>query len=113
MILVLRNIETQPLVGDKVESCYKSQVQIIKTLKMCMLLDKDVTHVTIAVIKDINKNPKPLDLIILLLVFSGTAKQKSAETLFKQNIQCGFYRISLLHALYSDYKEVYIYFAKN
>nr|XP_012219220.1 PREDICTED: Fanconi anemia group D2 protein homolog isoform X1 [Linepithema humile] len=106
MILVLRSIETQPLAGDEVKDCYKNQVQIIKTLKMCMLLAKEVTHAAIAVIKDINKNPKPLDLIILLLVFSGMVKQKNAEILLKQNIQCGFYRISLLHTLYSDYKEV-------
>ncbi|XP_029669921.1 Fanconi anemia group D2 protein isoform X4 [Formica exsecta] len=106
MLLILRNIEMQPLAGDKVEECYKNQVQIIQTLKMCMSLDKDVTYAAIMVVKDINKNPKPLDLIILLLVFSGTTRQKTAEVLLKQNIRCGFYRISLLHTLYNDYKEV-------
>ncbi|KAL6438774.1 hypothetical protein ACFW04_004639 [Cataglyphis niger] len=106
MLLILRNIEMQPLAGDKVEEYYKNQVQIIQTLKMCMSLDKDVTHAAIMVVKDINKNPKPLDLIILLLVFSGTTRQKTAEALLKQNIRCGFYRISLLHTLYNDYKEV-------
>ncbi|KAL6256143.1 hypothetical protein P5V15_012263 [Pogonomyrmex californicus] len=106
MLLILRNIEMQPLAGDKTKDCYKTQVEIIKTLKMYMLLSKDVTDAAITVIKNINKNPKPLDLIILFLIFSGTIKQKSAEILLKQNIQCGFYRISLLHMLYSDYKEV-------
>lgn len=106
MLLVLRTIEMQPLVGDKTENCYKNQLQIVKTLKMCMLLAKDVIEAAITVIKNINKNPKPLDLIILLLVFSGTIKQKNAEALLKQNIRCGFYRISLLHILYNDYKEV-------
>ncbi|XP_018406104.1 PREDICTED: Fanconi anemia group D2 protein homolog [Cyphomyrmex costatus] len=106
MLLTLRNVEMQPLAGDKAENCYKNQVRIIKTLKMCMLLDKDVTDAAITVIKDINKNPKPLDLIILLSVYSGTIRQKNAETLLKQNIRCGFYRISLLHTLYNDYKEV-------
>ncbi|CAL1683048.1 unnamed protein product [Lasius platythorax] len=106
MLLVLRNIEMQPLAGDKVEECYKNQVQIIQTLKMCMLLSKDVTHAAIIVVKDINQNPKPLDLIILLLIFSGTTRQKNAEALLKQNIRCGFYRTSLLHTLYNDYKEV-------
>ncbi|EZA54061.1 hypothetical protein DMN91_000826 [Ooceraea biroi] len=105
-LLVLRNIEMQPLAGDKVEECYKNQVQIVKTLKMCMLLVKDVVPVVLALIKDINKNAKPMDLIILLLVFSGTTRQKSAETLLKQNIRCGFYRISLLHTFYNEYKEV-------
>lgn len=109
MLLVLRTIEMQPLAGDKAENCYKNQVQIVKTLKMFMLLAKDVTEVAITIIKDINKNPKPLDLIILLLVFSGKIKQKNAEALLKQNIRCGFYRISLLHTLYNDYKEVCIY----
>lgn len=80
---------------------------------MYILLGKNVTYAAIAVIKDINKNPKALDLIILLLVFSGIVKQRNAETLLKQNIQCGFYRISLLHTLYSDYKEVSIYFANK
>lgn len=98
----------QPLAGDKIEEYYKYQVQIIQTLKTFMLLDKDMINAAIIVIKDINKNPKPLDLIILLLVFSGTTKQKSAEALLKQNTRCGFYRISLLHTLYSDYKEVCI-----
>jgi len=106
MLLVLRNIEMQPLAGDKIEDCYKNQVQIIKTLKTSMLLVKDVSHVAVTLIKDINKDPKPMDLIILLLVFSGTVRQKNAETLLKQNIRCGFYRISLLHTFYNDYKEV-------
>lgn len=113
MLLILRNIEMQPLAGDKVEECYKNQVQIIQTLKMCMSLDKDVTYAAIMVVKDINKNPKPLDLIILLLVFSGTTKQKTAEALLKQNIRCGFYRISLLHTLYNDYKEVCTHLANK
>ncbi|XP_014473456.1 PREDICTED: uncharacterized protein LOC106743781, partial [Dinoponera quadriceps] len=106
MLLVLRNIEMQPLAGDKVHNCYKNQVQIVKTLKMCMLLNKDVTHTAITVIRDINKNPKPLDVIILLLIFAGTTKQKNAESLLKQNVRCGFYRTSLLQILYNDYKEV-------
>jgi len=110
MLLILRNIEMQPLAGDKAENCYKNQVQIIKTLKMYMLLARDMTDAVITVIKDINKNPKPLDLIILLLVY-GTIRQKNAETLLKQNIRCGFYRISLLHMVYNNYKEVCIYFA--
>lgn len=99
----------QPLAGDKVEDCYENQMQIIKTLKTCMLIAKDVTHTVITVVKDINKNPKPLDLIVLLLICSGTIKQKNAEALLKQNIRSGFYRISLLHTLYNDYKEVGIF----
>ncbi|XP_018051379.1 PREDICTED: Fanconi anemia group D2 protein [Atta colombica] len=106
MLLILRTVEIQPLAGDDAESCYKNQVRIIKTLKICMLSAKDVTDTTITVIKNINKNPKPLDLIILILIYSGTMKQKNAEALLKQNIRCGFYRISLLHTLYNDYKEV-------
>jgi len=106
MLLILRTVEMQPLAGDDAENCYKNQVRIIKTLKICMLSAKDVTDTTITVIKNINKNPKPLDLIILILIYSGTMKQKNAEALLKQNIRCGFYRISLLHTLYNDCKEV-------
>lgn len=109
MLLVLRNIEMQPLAGDKVHDCYKNQVQIVKTLKTYMLLNKDMTFVALTVIKNINKNPKPIDLIILLLIFSGTIRQKNAESLWKQNIRCGFYRASLLQTLYNDYKEVCIF----
>ncbi|KYN44497.1 Fanconi anemia group D2 protein [Trachymyrmex septentrionalis] len=106
MLLILRNVEMQPLAGDDAENCYKNQVRMIKTLKICMLSTRDVTDIAITVIKNINKNPKPLDLIILILIYSGTMKQKNAEALLKQNIRCGFYRISLLHTLYNDYKEV-------
>ncbi|KAG5317164.1 FACD2 protein, partial [Pseudoatta argentina] len=106
MLLILRNVEMQPLAGDDAENCYKNQVRMIKTLKICMLSARDVTDTAITVIKNINKNPKPLDLIILILIYSGTMKQKNAEALLKQNIRCGFYRISLLHTLYNDYKEV-------
>ncbi|XP_011859367.1 PREDICTED: Fanconi anemia group D2 protein [Vollenhovia emeryi] len=106
MLLVLRNIEMQPLTGDEAENYYKNQVQIVKTLKMYMLLAKNVTDTAITIIKDIDKNPKPLDLIILLLVFSGTIRQKNAEALLKQHIRSGFYRIRFLCTLYNDYKEV-------
>ncbi|EGI64262.1 Fanconi anemia group D2 protein [Acromyrmex echinatior] len=106
MLLILRSVEMQPLAGDDAENCYKNQVRMIKTLKICMLSARDVTDTAITVIKNINKNPKSLDLIILILIYSGTMKQKNAEALLKQNIRCGFYRISLLHTLYNDYKEV-------
>lgn len=108
MLLILRNIEMQPLAGDKVNDCYKNQVQIVKTLKMCMLLNKNLTHIAITVVKDINKDPKPFDLIILLVIFAGTIRQKNAESLWKQNVRCGFYRTSLLSTLYNDYIEVCI-----
>ena len=113
MLLILRNVEMQPLAGDDAENCYKNQVRMIKTLKICMLSTRDVTDIAITVIKNINKNPKPLDLIILILIYSGTMKQKNAEALLKQNIRCGFYRISLLHTLYNDYKEVCICVVKK
>lgn len=112
MLLALRNIEMQPLAGDKFHECYKNQVHIVKTLKTCMLLNKDVTHAAITIVKD-NKNPKPLDLIILLLIFAGTTRQKNAESLWKQNIRCGFYRTSLLQTLYNDYKEVRTFLCKR
>lgn len=100
----------QPLAGDKIEDCYKNQMQIVKTLKMCMSLTKNVTNTLITVIKEINKNPKPLDLIILLLASSDTMKQTGSESLLKQNVRSGFYRISLLQAFYNDYKGVCIFY---
>lgn len=104
---VLRNIDIQPLVGDEIEECYQNQLNIINTLKMNMLLSKNVVNATMIVIKDITKEPKPLDIILLLLIFLTTEmKRKAVETIFKQHIRSGFYRTSLLNLLYSDYKQV-------
>ncbi|XP_043521887.1 Fanconi anemia group D2 protein homolog isoform X2 [Frieseomelitta varia] len=104
---VLRNIDIQPLVGDKIEECYQNQLNIVNTLKMNMLLSKNIVNGTMIVIKDITKDPKPLDIILLLLIFLTTEmKRKAVETIFKQHIRSGFYRTSLLNLLYSDYKQV-------
>ncbi|KOX76250.1 Fanconi anemia group D2 protein like protein [Melipona quadrifasciata] len=104
---VLRNIDIQPLVGDKIEECYQNQLNIVNTLKMNMLLSKNIVNTTMIVIKDITKDPKPLDIILLLLIFLTTEmKRKAVETIFKQHIRSGFYRTSLLNLLYNDYKQV-------
>ncbi|XP_003402300.2 Fanconi anemia group D2 protein [Bombus terrestris] len=104
---VLRNTDIQPLVGEKIEECYQSQLNIVNTLKMSMLLSKNIVNATITVIKDITKDPKPLDIILLLLISLTTeAKRKMIEAIFKQHIRSGFYRTSLLNLLYSDYKQV-------
>ncbi|XP_076664603.1 fancd2 [Andrena cerasifolii] len=106
-VTVLRNTDIQPLVGEKVEECYQQQLYIVNTLKMSMLLSKNTVNTTITVIKDITKDPKPLDIILLLLIFSTTeAKRRIVETIFKQHIRSGFYRTSLLSLLYNNYKEV-------
>ncbi|OAD52770.1 Fanconi anemia group D2 protein [Eufriesea mexicana] len=104
---VLRNTHIQPLVGEDIEECYQSQLDIVNTLKMNMLHSKNVVNKTITLIKDIIKDPKPLDIILLLLIFSTTKiKKKTIETIFKQHIRSGFYRTSLLNLLYNDYKKV-------
>ncbi|XP_003701839.3 fancd2 [Megachile rotundata] len=104
---ILRNIDMQPLVGEKVEECYKNQLNIVNILKMSMLTSKNIVNATITVIKDITKDPKPLDIILLLLIFSTTeSKKRIIETMFKQYIRSGFYRTSLLTSLYNDYKQV-------
>ncbi|XP_017797384.1 PREDICTED: Fanconi anemia group D2 protein [Habropoda laboriosa] len=103
---VLRNTDIQPLVGEKTEECYQSQLNIVNTLKMNMLLSKNVVNASITVIKDI-KEPKPLDIILLLLIVTtAEMKRKTVETIFKQHIRSGFYRTSLLSLLYNDYKQV-------
>lgn len=79
----------------------------MNTLKMSMLLSKNIVNATITVIKDITKDPKPLDIILLLLISLTTeVKRKIIEAIFKQHIRSGFYRTSLLNLLYSDYKQV-------
>ncbi|XP_029048341.1 Fanconi anemia group D2 protein homolog isoform X1 [Osmia bicornis bicornis] len=106
-LLILRNIDMQPLVGEEVEKCYQNQLNIINTLKMNMFTSKNIVNTAITVIKDITNDPKPFDIILLLLIFSTTElKKKNIETMFKQNIRSGFYRISLLNLLYNNYKQV-------
>ncbi|XP_076181761.1 fancd2 isoform X2 [Ptiloglossa arizonensis] len=106
-LTVLRNTDIQPLVGEKVTECYQNQMDIVNALKMNMLLSKNVVNTTIAFVKDVTKDPKPLDIILLLLIFSTTEiKRKNVETIFKQHIRSGFYRTSLLNSLYNDYKQV-------
>ncbi|XP_076231297.1 fancd2 [Calliopsis andreniformis] len=106
-LTVLRNTEIQPLIGEKVEECYQNQLNIVNALKMNMLFSKNAVNATITVIKDINKDPKPLDIILLLLTYSTTEmRRKNIETIFKQHIRSGFYRASLMSLLYNDYKQV-------
>ncbi|XP_017884554.1 Fanconi anemia group D2 protein-like [Ceratina calcarata] len=104
---VLRDTDMQPLVGEDAEECYQNQLDVFNNLKMNMLFSKNVINTTLAVIKDITKDPKTLDIILLLLIFQTTdIKRKLVETIFKQHIRSGFYRASLLNMLYNDYKHV-------
>lgn len=108
MIAVLRTIDIQPLAGENVDNCYKHQLEIINTIKMTMLTSKNIVNTTLAIIKDINKDPKPLDMILLLLIYhTATTKKKMIESTIKQYIKSGFYRPSLLSLLYNDYKKVW------
>ncbi|CAL7944778.1 unnamed protein product [Xylocopa violacea] len=104
---ILRNTDMQPLVGENIEECLQSQLDTVNALKMNMLLSKNVINETITVVKDVIRDPKPFDIILLLLVYSITeTKRKIVETIFKQHIRSGFYRTSLLNLLYNDYKQV-------
>ncbi|XP_031836620.1 fancd2 isoform X2 [Nomia melanderi] len=106
-LTVLRDTNIQPLAGENVEECYQNQLNIINALKMYMFLSKNTVTMTLEFVKNITKDPKPLDIIILLLIFSTTeTKRKNVETIFKQHIRSGFYRASLLNLLYNDYKQV-------
>lgn len=76
---------------------------------MNMLLSKNIVNATVIVIKNIIKDPKPLDIILLLLIYlMAETKRKTVETIFKQHIRSGFYRTSLLNLLYNNYKQVCI-----
>lgn len=104
---ILRDTDIQPLIGEKIEECYQNQLDIINTLKMNMLLSKNIVNTTIIVIKNIIKDPKPLDIILLLLIYlMAETKRKTVETIFKQHIRSGFYRTSLLNLLYNNYKQI-------
>ncbi|XP_078052345.1 Fanconi anemia complementation group D2 isoform X2 [Augochlora pura] len=106
-LTVLRKTDIQPLAGEKVEECYQNQLNIINALKMHMFVSKNTITATLEFIKTITKDPKPLDVIILLLIFSTTeTKRKNVETIFKQHIRSGFYRASLLNLLYNDHKQI-------
>lgn len=107
ILCVLRNLDMQPLHGEQLEDCYKSQMTMIKNIKMSILLSKDMVCAALAVIKKIIKDPKPMDIILLLLISStGSTRRKNVIVILRQHVRSGFYRLSLLQLLYNNYKEV-------
>ncbi|KAK2582685.1 hypothetical protein KPH14_004959 [Odynerus spinipes] len=107
ILCVLRNLDMQPLHGEQLEDCYKSQMITVKNIKMSILLSKDMVCAALAVVKQITKNPKPMDIILLLLISStGSTRKKNVNIILKQHVRSGFYRLSLLQLLYNNYKEV-------
>ncbi|KAG7203733.1 hypothetical protein KM043_013761 [Ampulex compressa] len=103
---VLRNVDMQPLVGENLENCYKNQADIVNIIKMNILVSKNMSAI-LSVIKSVTKDPKPFDIILLLLIhYTTPMKQKNVENLLRSHIRSGFYRPSLFQTLYNNYKEV-------
>ncbi|XP_047357363.1 Fanconi anemia group D2 protein isoform X3 [Vespa velutina] len=107
ILCVLRNLDMQPLHGEQHEDCYKNQMIMIQNIKMSILLSKNMVCASLMIIKKVIKDPKPMDIILLLLISStGSSRRKSVDAILKQHVRSGFYRLSLLQLLYNNYKEV-------
>ncbi|XP_048507191.1 Fanconi anemia group D2 protein homolog isoform X2 [Athalia rosae] len=106
-LAALRSVDMQPLVTENIEECFSNQVLTVNALKMSCQVLKPLADSIITVIQRIKKDPKPLDLVLLLLIFStNSSKKKNVEILLKYRVRTGFYRTSLLNTFYYDYKEV-------
>lgn len=103
---VLRSLDLQPLVGEQSEEYFTTQTLFVNKLRMSILLSKTMLKAAKNVIKKTEDPPKPLDLIILLIVHSDNTMKKNCEAILKQHVKTGFYRASLLSSLYQDYKQV-------
>ncbi|XP_046474215.1 Fanconi anemia group D2 protein isoform X1 [Neodiprion pinetum] len=106
-LMAIRSIDMQALAGENIEECFTNQVLTVAALKRSNQVSKQIADAALTVVQRVKKDPKPLDLIMLLLNFSSnSAKKKNVETLVKNRVRSGFYRPSLLKSLYYDYKEV-------
>lgn len=103
---VLRSLDLQPLSGEKTDEYFTCQGFLVSGLKMSIMLSKDMANAAVAVVKRTDVSPRPMDLVMLLLVYADTHKKKNAENVLKQHVKTGFYRTSLLSSFYQDYKEV-------
>ncbi|XP_066600487.1 Fanconi anemia group D2 protein homolog [Prorops nasuta] len=103
---IIRNLDLQPLAGEILNDCYVNQLHISNAIKLNILLSKDMVDAALAVVGSVEKDPKPIDIVILLHIFSIGTKKKNVEALMKRYIQSGFYRKSLFKVLYNDYREV-------
>lgn len=106
-LMALRSVDMQPLAGENLEEFFTNQVLTVNALKTSNQVSKQIADAAFTVVQRVKKDPKPLDLIMLLLIFlSNSAKKKNVESLLKAKIHSGFYRPSLLNTFYHDYKEV-------
>ena len=68
-------------------------------------MSKNMAQAATDVLRTITE-AKPMDLILLLLVFSDTPKKKIAEASLKTLVKTGRFRSSLLTSFYQDFREV-------
>ncbi|XP_051168863.1 Fanconi anemia group D2 protein-like [Leptopilina boulardi] len=104
---ILRTVHLEPLPNTKLEECYANQMETVQIIKQAMKAFKKVVHATANVLKTTYDEQKPMDIIYLLVLFdSGGSTQKIAESILKQHIRSGYYRLSSFKTFYREYVEV-------
>ncbi|XP_033215963.1 Fanconi anemia group D2 protein isoform X2 [Belonocnema kinseyi] len=113
ILKTMRMVHLEPLSESQVENCFKNQMLTVEKLWPIMKISKKVAHAAMTVVKNADADKadndlgKPFDLIlILLLISTGTTAKKSAETIFKQHLRSGYYRIRMLQTFYKDFLTV-------
>lgn len=96
-----------PSSKEKADECYTDQMFMVNAVKMSIELSKEVSQAAISLIKNLNSEAEPMDIIILILLYDATsAKKKIVEAALYTHIKDGYYKINTLKNFYSGYKEV-------
>lgn len=96
-----------PTSKESVDECYTSQVFMVNAIKTSIQLFKEVTQAAVTIVKTMASEAVPMDIVIAILLYETTAaKKKIVEAALHGHIKDGYYRVSLLNALYSGYKQV-------
>ncbi|KAK0183451.1 hypothetical protein PV327_001492 [Microctonus hyperodae] len=106
VLRVIRTLELQPLSRDNTEEYYTNQMMIVNAMKMNIMLNNDMANAVTIVTNCTDNNPKPFDIIMLLLLYDGTLKKRKAEAIFKQHVKSGYYNAKLLDEFYNNYKQI-------
>ncbi|OXU24206.1 hypothetical protein TSAR_016545 [Trichomalopsis sarcophagae] len=103
----LRGIDMSPSPKEIVEECYTNQTFMVNAMKMSIQLFKEVSQAAVVVVKSVESEAVPLDLIISILLYETTsAKKKIIEATVYSHIKDSYYKTSLLGKLYTAYKQV-------